>query len=92
MSSSDEIVMQKKDATITVTWSDYEHLRDHLTEVFERSTTKLDGDVQAVQLQLGENETAVKGVQTIVDTLQTSLQTLQQSIDALRLAVDQRQP
>jgi Na+/phosphate symporter len=46
MSTSDEIVMQKKDATTPVTWSDYEHLRDHLTGMFDKSTSKLEEDVQ----------------------------------------------
>ena len=62
MSSSDEIVMQKKDATTPVTWSDYEHLRDHLTGMFDKSTTKIAEDVQAVQIKLGENQTSILGV------------------------------
>ena len=77
MSTSDEVVMQKTDANTTVTWSDYEHLRDHLTGVFEKSTEKLEGDVQAVQLQLGETETTVNAIQTKIDNLQTSVQNLQ---------------
>ena len=92
MSSSDEIVMQKKDGDTTVTWSDYEHLRDHLTGMFDKSTTTIDGDIQAMQLMLEATETTVNTIQTKVDTLQTSVQTLQQSIDALRHTLDQRQP
>ena len=89
MSSSNEIVMQKKDATTPVTWS--EHLRDYLTGMFDKSTSKLEEDVQAVQLKLEENDTTLQGVQTTVNTMQTSMQTLQASIDALRLTIDQRQ-
>ena len=76
MSTSDEIMMQKKDAETPVTWSDYEHLRDYVTGMFDKSATKIDEDVQAVQIQLGENETTILGVQTTVNTMQTSLQTL----------------
>lgn len=92
MSASDEIVMQKKDAATPVTWSDYEHLRDHLTGIFMKSTEDLDATVQDVQLKLTENENTVNAIRADVATVQTSVQNIQQSIDALRLVVEHLQP
>ena len=92
MSSSDEIVMQKKDADTPVTWSDYEHLRDHLTAMFDKSVSTIDRDMQDLQLQLGGTNTNVQAIETKVDTVQTSVHTLQQSIDALRQAFEQHRP
>ena len=92
MSTSDEVVMQKKAEGDTVTWREYEALRDHLTGVFSRTTDAIEKDVQDVQLKLTDNETAVTNITTQVTALQTSMNTLQQSIDALRRVVDQQPP
>ena len=48
MSTSDEVVMQKKDDNDAVTWREYEALRDHLQGVITRSTESIDNDVQAL--------------------------------------------
>ena len=87
MSTSDEVVMQKKAEGDTVTWREYEALRDHLTGVFSRTTDAIEKDVQ---LKLADNETAVTNITTQVTALQTSMNTLQQSIDALRRVFDQQ--
>ena len=92
MSTSDEVVMQKKAEGDAVTWREYEALRDHLTGVFTRSTDAIEKDVQDVQLKLGDNEAAVTKIATQVTELQTSMNTLQQSIDALRITVEQQPP
>ena len=92
MSSSDEIVMQKKDDNDTVTWREYEALRDHLTGIFDRNTTKTDGEIQGVRLQVIENTATVNTMQGQVTNLQTSIQQLTQSVNALRATVEQRQP
>ena len=42
MSTSDEVVMQKKDDNDTVTWQEYEALCDHLQGVITRSTESID--------------------------------------------------
>ena len=92
MSTSDEVVMQKKAEGDTVTWREYEALRDHLTGVFTRTTDAIEKEVQDVQLKLGDNEAAVTKIATQVTELQTSMNTLQQSIDALRIMVEQQPP
>ena len=92
MATSDEVVMQKKDATDVVTWREYEALRDHLTGVFTRTTDAIEKEVQDVKLKLGDNEAAVNHIGTQVTELQTSMNNLQQSIDALRLVVEQQPP
>ena len=81
--------MQKKAEGDTVTWREYEALRDHLTGVFSHTTDAIEKDVQ---LKLADNETTVTNITTQVTALQTSMNTLQQSIDALRRVVNQQPP
>ena len=77
MSTSDEVVMQKKAEGDTVTWREYEALRDHLTGVFSRTTDAIEKDVQDVQLKLTDNETVFTNITTQVTALQRSMNTLQ---------------
>ena len=91
MSSSDEVVMQKKDDNTTVTWREYEALRDHLTGVINRSTENIDADIQAMQMKVEATETTVTNMQAQMTQLQTSIQQLTQSVTGLRVAVEQRQ-
>ena len=64
MSTSDEVVMQKKDDSETVTWREYEALRDHLQGVISRSTKSIDNDVQALQLKLDQTDNTINGANT----------------------------
>ena len=73
MSTSDEVVMQKKDDNDTLTWWKYEALRDHLQGVITRSTESIDNDVQALQLKLDQTDNTINTVQTQVTELQTSI-------------------
>ena len=91
MSGSDEVVMQKKDENDTVTWREYEALRDHLTGIFDRNATKTDGEIQGVRMQVIETTATVTTMQGQVTELQTSIQQLTQSINALHATVEQRQ-
>ena len=92
MSTSDEVVMQKKDDSDTVTWREYEALRDHFQGVITRSTESIDNDVQALQLKLDQTDNTINTVQTQVTELQTSIQNLTQSVNQLHLTVEQNQP
>ena len=56
MSSSGVDVMQKKADDATVTWREYEALRDHLTGIMDRSTATIDGDIQAIQMKVDATE------------------------------------
>jgi len=91
MSSSGVDVMQKKADDATVTWREYEALRDHLTGIMDRSTANIDGDIQAIQMKVDATETTVNAMQTQVTDLQTSIQQLTASVNGLRVAVEQRQ-
>lgn len=82
MSSSGFDVMQKKDAAVPVTWGEFEGLRDYLDEKITSQTTKIDEEVQAVQLQVRENTTTVNSMNTQLTALQTSIQTLTQTVEA----------
>ena len=90
MSSSPVDVMQKKADDATVTWREYEALRDHLTGVINRSTENIDADIQAIQMKVDATETTVHTMQTQVNALQTSIQQLTTSVNGLRVAVEQR--
>ena len=69
MSSSDEIVMQKKDDNDEVTWRKYEALRDHLTGIFDRNATRTDGEIQGVRMQVIENTATINNMQGQVTDL-----------------------
>ena len=92
MSSSDEIVIQKKGDNDTVTWREYEALRDHLLGIFDRNASRTDGEIQGVRMQVTEITATVTNMQGQVTDLQTSIQQLTQSVNALRATVEQRQP
>ena len=91
MSSSAVDIMQKKADDATVSWHEYEALRDHLQGYFERSSDSIEKDVQAVQLKLEQTENVVNNMQTQMTDLQASVQALTQSVNGLRVAVEQRQ-
>ena len=61
--SASEVVMQKKDDNDIVTWREYEALRDHLTGIFDRNATKTDGDIQAVQIRVGNTNATIQTMQ-----------------------------
>ena len=90
MSCSGVDVMQKKADDATVTWREYEALRDHLTGIIDRSTATIDGDIQAIQMKVDATENTVNAMQTQVTDLQTSIQQLTTSVNGLRVAVEQR--
>lgn len=91
MSSSVVHVMQKKNDDTTVTWRDYEEIRDHLQGIFTRTTDRIEKDAQLTQLQLEETEKTINTIQRQVTNIQTSIQTLTQSVNGLRLLVEQQQ-
>ena len=92
MSSSGVDVMQKKADDATVTWREYEALRDHLTGIITRSTEHIDSDIQAIQMKVDGTEATVNTMQTQVNVFQTSIQQLTNAVNGLRVAVEQRQP
>jgi hypothetical protein len=73
MSGSDVDVMQKKADDATITWREYEALRDHLTGVINRSTDNIDADIQAIQMKVDATDTTVNAMQTQVNDLHTSI-------------------
>ncbi|XP_071678893.1 uncharacterized protein [Lolium perenne] len=80
----------KKADDATVTWREYEALRDHLQGVITRSTENIDADIQAVQMKVDATETTVNAMQAQVTALQTSIQQLTTSVNGLRVTVEQR--
>jgi hypothetical protein len=62
MSSSEEIVLQKKYGETVVTWREYEALRDHLKRTTDHPANMLDGDIDAVKTQLGNTDTMVNTI------------------------------
>ncbi|KAK1695755.1 hypothetical protein QYE76_012452 [Lolium multiflorum] len=93
MSSSENVdVMQKKDPHTTVTWLEYEALRDHLQRQIRASSEVLDKEIQSVHLKVDEATTAVNTVQTSMTTLQASIQTLTNAVGEIRTMVQQQQP
>jgi hypothetical protein len=73
MSSSEFDVMQKKPDDTSVTWREYEGLRDHMQREIRVASDVLDKDIQDVHLKVDETITAVNTVQTSVTTLQASI-------------------
>jgi len=90
MSSSAVDIMQKKADDATVSWREYEALRDHLQGYYERSSDSIEKEVQAVQLKLEQTDTTMNNMQTQMTDLQASVQALTRSVNGLRLAVEQR--
>ena len=93
MSSTENVdVMQKKDPAATVTWLEYEALRDHLQREIRVANEALDKDIQSVHLKVDETTTAVNTVQTSVTTLQASIQALTTAVGEIRTMVQQQPP
>ena len=90
MSASDEVVMQKKNDTDTVTWREYEALRNHLSGIFERNAAKTNGEVQAVQMKVDNTEATVQTMQGQMTELQASITQLTTAVNGLRATVEQR--
>ena len=88
--SASEVVMQKKDDNGTVTWREYEALRDHFTGIFHRNATTTDGNIQAVQLKLDDTEATVQTMQGQITELQTSIAQLTTAVNGLRTTFEQR--
>jgi hypothetical protein len=59
MSTSSFDVMQKKPDDATVTWREYEALRDHLQGVIQRSTDSIYTDVQAVEMKVDATDATI---------------------------------
>ncbi|KAK1618279.1 hypothetical protein QYE76_023796 [Lolium multiflorum] len=82
----------KKDPIATVTWLEYEALRDHLQREIRVATEALDKDIQGVHLKVDEATMAVTTVQTSMTTLQASIQNLTQAVGEIRTMVKPQQP
>ena len=91
MSSSEETVLQKKDAEAMVTWREYEALRDHLKRTIEHSADTLDGDIEAVKTQLGTTETTINTIQTQVTDIQTNMTRLEATMTRLTGMLENQQ-
>ncbi|KAK1660860.1 hypothetical protein QYE76_049019 [Lolium multiflorum] len=92
MSTEDVDVMQKKDPAATVTWLEYEALRDHLQREIRVANDALDKDIQSVHLKVDEATTAVNTVQTSMMTLQASIQNLTTAVGEICTMVQQQLP
>ena len=88
MSSSDETVLQKKDGESTVTWREYEALRDHLKRAIDSSADNLDGDIEAVKTQLATSDATVNNIQTTVTDIQTNMARLEATVNRLANLLD----
>ena len=91
MSTSDDVVSQKKKDDELVNWREYEALKSHLTRVFNHTTDAIDKNIQDVQVTLGANVDAVATIQTQVTAINNNVTALQRSLDALTIAIGQRQ-
>jgi hypothetical protein len=91
MSPSDVVLMQKPPDDTTITWRQYEALRDHLQGVITRSTHGINSDIQVVQMKVDATENTDNAMQVEVNDLHTSIQHLTQSVNGLLVAVEARQ-
>ena len=91
MSTSDATVMQKKDGESTVTWREYEALRDHLKRAIDSSADTLDGDIETVKTQLGTTDTTVNNIQTTVTDIQTNMARLEATVTRLADLMENQQ-
>ena len=91
---SDEVVMQEKEDATTVTWSDYQHLRQHLLGAIKKEAQTLHKgfhtDLEELLGRVGTNEEHMITVQQQLANLQTSINTLQASVESMRTTNEQR--
>ena len=94
MSTSDEVVLQEKEDTTAVTWSDYQHLRKHLIGAINKKSLAISNgfhtDLEGLLSRVGATEEHVLTVQQQLTTLQASITTLQASVETMRNTVDLR--
>ena len=86
--TSEETVLQRKDGESTVTWREYEALRDHLKRAIDTSTDGLEEEFEAVKTKVASTDATVTNIQTSVNDMQATMTTMQANMTRLEQALN----